>query len=144
MFQAPISYFSLPRWMLEGGAHWSQGAATYHQNFSDYLEERKRNTGELFSNPSIYTAQWLAEFLNPNPATNWAYWATYENYRLYDVGLLATEALVALKGPETFMHLYTDVGSGQSFLQAFEKEYGLAWSEAVSIIAQTIEAEINS
>jgi hypothetical protein len=142
MIQAPHNYASLPRWLLEGGAEWSQSAATYSGNFNKYLEERKRNTNDLLNNPSAYTPEWIATFLDVNPGTDWIYWNAFDNWRLYDVGLLATEALVALNGPETVMKLYTDVGNGQTFMDSFNTEYGIAWVDAVPILAGAITAEI--
>jgi hypothetical protein len=142
MVQAPNIHYQIPRWLLEGGAAWSQCAAIFSSDYKHYLEERTRNTGDIFANPSLYTAEWITQFLNPDPLTTWAYWNAYENWRLYDIGLLATEVLVSLKGPEAYMRLYTNVGNGLTFASSFEKEFGLSWTEAAPIIARAIEAEI--
>ena len=142
MIQVPQGYGTLPRWLLEGQAEWSQAAATYSSNYNDYLKERRNNTNELFTNSSLYTATWIATFLNPNPVSDWAYWSTYENWRLYDIGSLATEALVALKSPAAVMNLYTNVGNGQTFTQAFNTEFGISWADAVPILASAIAAEL--
>ena len=142
MIQVPQGYGTLPRWLLEGQAEWSQAAATYSSNYNDYLKERRNNTNELFTNSSLYTATWIATFLNPNPVSDWAYWSTYENWRLYDIGSLATEALVALKSPAAVMNLYTNVGQGQTFTQAFNTEFGISWADAVPILASAIAAEL--
>jgi hypothetical protein len=142
LIQVPQGPYTLPRWLLEGQAEWSQAAATYSSNYNDYLKERRNNTNELFTNSSLYTATWIATFLNPNPVSDWAYWSTYENWRLYDVGSLATEALVALKSPAAVMNLYTNVGNGQTFTQAFNTEFGISWADAVPILASAIAAEL--
>ena len=142
MIQVPQGYGTLPRWLLEGQAEWSQAAATYSSNYNDYLKERRNNTNELFTNSSLYTATWIATFLNPNPVSDWAYWSTYEDWRLYDIGSLATEALVALKSPAAVMNLYTNVGKGQTFTQAFNTEFGISWADAVPILASAIAAEL--
>lgn len=142
MIQVPQGYGTLPRWLLEGQAEWSQAAATYSSNYNDYLKERRNNTNVLFKNSSLYTATWIATFLNPNPGPDWAYWSTYENWRLYDIGSLATEALVALKSPAAVMNLYTNVGNGQTFTQAFNTEFGISWADAVPILASAIAAEL--
>lgn len=142
MIQVPQGYGTLPRWLLEGQAEWSQAAATYSSNYNDYLKERRNNTNVLFKNSSLYTATWIATFLNPNPVSDWAYWSTYENWRLYDIGSLATEALVALKSPAAVMNLYTNVGKGQTFTQAFNTEFGISWADAVPILASAIAAEL--
>jgi hypothetical protein len=141
MIQAPHDYYSLPHWLLEGGAEWSQAAAIFHSNSSQYLTERKNDTADLFRSPGTYTTEWLTQYLNPAPES-WAYWNAYENWRLYDVGFLATEALVSLKGPISMMNLYADVGRGQTFIQAFETEFGTTWATAVPILAASIHAEL--
>jgi hypothetical protein len=142
MFQAPSTYFNIPRWFLEGGATWSQVAATYSADYWTYLDQQRAIASELAAKPDTYTTKWITDFLNPNPLTPWSYWSTYENWRLYDVGSLATEVLVALSGPDAYMRMYTDVGLGLTFAGAFEKEFGLAWADAVPIIASAIQAEL--
>jgi hypothetical protein len=40
------------------------------------------------------------------------------------------------------LNLYKDVGSGQTFQQAFQQEFGMAWSDACPILAKAISDEI--
>jgi hypothetical protein len=56
---------------------------------------------------------------------------------------MAVEILVNLKGPGAIMKLYENVGQGQTFVNAFKQEYGIAWSEACPIIASAISAELS-
>ncbi len=67
-----------------------------------------------------------------------------DSWRIYDVGFLATEVLVALKGPGTVMKLYSNVASGQSFDAAFAELYGILWGEAYKKIARTIAIEVGT
>ena len=95
-----------------------------------------------------YTAEWIQEFLNPNPVFNkdtdiWLYWQKYPNYRVYDIGGLANEILTSIKGPSAVMNLYAAVGKGSTFLDAFKQEFGINWNEAVTYISKAIAAELD-
>lgn len=134
----------VPRWHAEGEAEFAQAAAIYHLDFENYTAERQRIIKELVNNTEI-TESWLVEFLNPSTGlVNWQSWDKYSNWRLYDVGMLVTEILTSLKGPESTMSLSSEVGKGLSYQKAFEKIYGISWKSAVPLIAQIIYAEINS
>lgn len=130
----------LPRWLLEGVATYSQAAVEGMVSFDLYKSERTRETGGL--NNSL---EWLESFLAPT-GNDWSHWNKYtgnDSWRVYDVGFMATEALVALRGPNTVMSLYTKVGNGQTFDQAFNELYGISWAEAHKIIARVIFLQIN-
>ena len=131
---------TLPRWLVEGGATWIASASVFYSNFSAYQSEINRNIDEL-KNKIHPSSEWVTEFLNPEPVDGWTYWNSYENWRLYDVGLLATEILTSLKGPDSVMNLFKSVGNGKTFMEAFKDEYGISWKEAVPIIARVIEKE---
>ena len=138
------THWDLPRWLLEGGAEWSQGAAIYYSDIVLYQEERRRNTDDLFKHPTTYTKAWIQNYLKATGDQSWAYWDQFEHWRVYDVGLMATEILVALKGPTSVMNLYSKVctGSGMTWAQAFKAEYGSEWSDAVPYIADAIAKEL--
>lgn len=134
----------LPRWHVEGEAEFSQAASIYYSDYQKYLAERSRITSELIKNPEI-TEDWLIDFLSPKTGlTNWQSWDKYYNWRLYDVGMLVTELLASLKGPESTMMLSAEVGEGISYKDAFNKIYGISWQEAVPLMAKIISKEINS
>ena len=131
----------LPRWLLEGMASYSQAAVEGATSFDAYKAERTREIGGLKN-----SVEWLESFLAPT-GSDWSHWNKYTNndsWRIYDVGFMATEALVALKGPNTVMSLYTKVGNGQTFDQAFNELYGISWTEAHKIIARVIYSQIQS
>lgn len=130
----------LPRWLLEGVATYSQAAVLGMTSFDAYKSERTREVNS-FKN----SVEWLESFLAPT-GSDWSHWNKYtgnDSWRIYDVGFMATEALVALRGPNTVMSLYTKVGSGQTFDQAFNELYGISWAEAHKIIARVISLQIN-
>jgi len=134
----------IPRWHAEGEAEFAQAAAIYHLDFTSYNVERQRIIKDLIRNPEI-DKNWLIEFLNPaSGLVKWQAWDKYDGWRVYDIGMLVTEILTSLKGPESTMGLSFEVGNGLSYQKAFEKIYGITWKLAVPLIADIIYAQINS
>jgi hypothetical protein len=141
-------YGDLPQWLMEGTAEWSGSVARFSDKYSDFLTFRTKNLDSKYANASNFTTEWITTFLNPNPVflpnqDNWVYWANYPSDNVYSIGLMAVEILVNLKGPGAIMKLYENVGQGQTFVNAFKQEYGIAWSEACPIIASAISAELS-
>lgn len=133
------TYAHLPRWLLEGMATWAQAAILGEKGFDAYKAERRSETSGF-----RYGVEWIEGFLKPT-GTNWIPWNNYtgeDSWRVYDVGLLATEILVALKGPRVVMRLYQEVARGQTFDEAFQSLYGLAWQDAYKIMARVIASQI--
>jgi hypothetical protein len=131
----------LPRWLLEGMATYSQAAVLGATSYDAYAAERRKET-----NGFKYGSAWLETFLAPT-GTDWSHWNSYggnDSWRVYDAGFLATEVLVALKGPGTAMQLYRDVAAGQSFNDAFAALYGISWAEAYKVIARVIAIQVGS
>lgn len=134
----------VPRWQAEGEAMFAQAASIYHLDFLSYTVERKRIIKELINNPEI-SQNWLIDFINPEKGlTRWEVWDKYPGWRVYDVGMLVTEVLASLKGPESTMRLSLEVGNGLTYQKAFEKIYGIPWEAAVPLLAQIIYNQLNS
>lgn len=134
----------IPRWHAEGEAIFAQAAAIYHLDFATYNVERQRIIKGLIKNPEI-DKNWLTEFLNPaSGLIKWQAWDKYDGWRVYDIGMLVTEILTSLKGPESTMGLSLEVGNGLSYQKAFEKIYGISWEQAVPLFAEIIYAQINA
>lgn len=134
----------VPRWQAEGEAMFAQAASIYHSDFAKYTNERQRIIGGLVGNPEI-TESWLIDFISPaSGLINWQVWDKYDGWRVYDVGMLVTEVLASLKGPEAPMSLSLEVGNGLSYEKAFEKIFGFSWKSAVPMIAKIIHNLINS
>lgn len=131
----------LPRWLMEGMATYAQAAVMGATSFDAYVAERRKET-----NGFRYGTAWLETFLAPT-GTDWTPWNSYtgnDSWRVYDVGFLATEVLVALKGPGTAMQLYSEVAAGRTFNDAFASLYGISWAEAYKIIVRVIASQIGS
>ena len=141
-------YGDAPQWLLEGGAEWAATAARFSGNFDDFLKFRDLDLSSQYSqSSSIYTFDYIDLYLNPKPVflpnqDNWAYWGKYNGWDAYALGFMVTEILVNVKGIDSYMKLYEDVGSGKSFVEAFQGIFGLTWAEACPIIADAIASEL--
>jgi hypothetical protein len=145
--KAPNSYCCvkayLPYWTVEGGAEFAQAAAIFPTSFDRYLIERKNDTDEFLSNrDGKFTLDWIKSYLD---VTNFSMWNdSTNNWRMYDVGFLVNEALVAIKGPDISMQLNKDVANGMNWSQAFEKNMGVSWADALPKLAAAIKAQLKS
>lgn len=135
------SYETVPRWLVEGGANWVQAVAVFSGSQKKYLEERKRVAKELFGS-KMYTAAFLEEFLNPKSGFGWKSWDNYEFWRIYDIGMLATEIMTAVKGPDSFMNMHLRMGQGESFETAFEAEFNMPWDKGAKVLARSIQVQL--
>jgi len=107
----------------------------------DYLTFRKNLPyGQGPTNVTDYTQTSLQNYLvNQLPST------CYQNGDLYSlgytVGALASEALVAIAGPQAMMALFSLGAEGQDFPTAFMNVYGISWSDAARILSTVIAKE---
>jgi hypothetical protein len=127
----------VPWWFSEGGAEFSQIAAIFSDSFNRYLDDREHWAQEVIQNrEKKFTKAWLANFLKP-PSTS--VWASQENqWRLYDVGLLVSEIMTAIKGPGINIQIFEDIAKGSTFEKSFESHFGISWDLAVPLIAESI------
>jgi hypothetical protein len=127
----------VPWWFSEGGAEFSQIAAIFSDSFNRYLDDREHWAQEVIQNrEKKFTKAWLANFLKP-PSTS--VWASQENqWRLYDVGLLVSEIMTAIKGPSINIQIFEDIAKGSTFEKSFESHFGISWELAVPLIAESI------
>lgn len=131
----------MPWWMVEGGAEFSQAASTFPNSYRDYLDERVRDTNQILANSEDkFTISWIEKFLEPSARSMWAdpLW----DGRIYDLGYLANEAFVALKGPGISMQLFRDVALGSTWQEAFAKNFGQTWDEALPSLSKAIKAQL--
>ena len=52
-------------------------------------------------------------------------------------------ALVAIKGPDTLIDIYEQMGKRLTFDQAFKNTYGVEWSYALPILTKAVHANLN-
>ena len=131
-----------PQWLTEGGAEFIQTASVHNQSFDKYLTDRKRVTEELYKFKN-FDSNWLNAFLNPAKlGTDWDLWKSYYGFRVYDVGFMTSEILVAIAGPNSIMEVFKLMGDGLSFQDSFFKIFGVKWDSAIKTITSVLASQI--
>ena len=132
-----------PRWLTEGGAEFIQTASVYFESFSKYKRSRDLVTAELFG-VKTFNKIWLDKFLNPPTiGIDWSNWGDqYEGWRIYDVGFLVSEILVAIAGPNSIMEIFKLMGDGLTYQDSFMKVFGVEWDSAIKTITEVLGKQI--
>lgn len=124
-------------WFREGSAEWVANAVVNYENFDAYKNFQKVNCSDCFTLTPEYIQEYLeSAFANSLPAK-------FNQFYNYNMGSFVIEALVALKGQESIIEMYAQMGSKLTFNQAFKVIYGVEWSYAIPILAKTVHANIN-
>jgi hypothetical protein len=138
-----------PNWLQEGTAEWASMVIAYNDDYQAYTKFREYALGEQYRNASTFDAEWIEKFLNPYtviPDTQEAgagyYNKIYPRWYPYAFGVMAYEMLTVIKGPDAMLNMYTSIGKGSSFPEAFKTEFGISWAEAVPYISRAIAAEL--
>ena len=124
----------VPRWLIEGGAVWSQVFYNDHKNLDRYL--RSGDWGIL----SGYDSKFFQDYLIIPEYNNniWAYTDKWPGMRAYDLGAFLCEMLVALRGPDSIIELNKEYLKVGSFEVAFKNIYGLSWKEAQPYFSESV------
>ena len=131
----------MPRWLVEGSASFVEMASVYSNDFTKYLGAKGSLLTQLQYQKS-FREEDLIKFLDaPSLGTNWSSWDSYPQQRVYDIGMLVSEIMVAVAGPESLLEQFKLVASGLSYKQAFEKVFSVSWEEGVKLIAKAISRE---
>ena len=129
-----------PCWLFTGGAN-SVGPMVSAITLEDYLTFRKNLPfSQGPTTVTDYTQTSLQDYLvNQLPST------CYQDANIfslgYTVGAFATEALVAIAGPQAMMALFSLGAEGQDFPTAFMNVYGISWSDASVILSKVVAAQ---
>ena len=124
-------------WFREGSAEWVQNMSVNYLNYEsykDFLRADCRNSCRNLSEADI------VEFLEKSKENFTP--SNFDQFFNYSLGSRFIEALVALKGPDTLIGMYEEMGKKLSFDQAFKNVYGVEWSYAIPILAKTIYANL--
>ena len=135
----------VPRWVLEGGATFAQTFWKEGESQENYLNKPN----------DVYSVYQLGEelfrdyfkFTPPRQrGTNevWEYTDQWPDFHAYLVGSYMCELLVALRGPESILNLYREHLKADSFDIAFEKIYGMTWTEAYPYLTDAISGSVNA
>jgi hypothetical protein len=67
----------------------------------------------------------------------------FQGWLAYSLGSHVAEALVAIKGPDILVEMYSEMSKDISFAAAFKNIFGVDWNYAIPILAKTIFANLN-
>jgi hypothetical protein len=126
-------------WFREGSAEWVQNMAVNFNDFKSYELFLGSDCG--YSCVRLSEAN-ILEFLEKSKENFTP--PGYDQFLNYSLASRFIEALVAIKGPDTLIDIYEQMGKRLSFDQAFKNTYGVEWSYALPILAKTIHANLNN
>jgi hypothetical protein len=120
-------------WYREGSAEWAQNMSVNYLDYKTYREFIRLDCSNACKNLSEAD---IVEFLeksfdNYTPPK-------FDQFLNYSLSSRFIEALVALKGPDTLIGMYEEMGKKLTFDQAFKNVYGVEWSYALPILAKTV------
>lgn len=126
-----------PAWFREGSAQWAENAVINYSSFENYLKFlRIKCDTECRSMSESDIVEFLTQARQERLPAKFTRWLNY------NMGAIIAETLVAIKGHEALVDMYREFGSGSEFAPAFKKVYGIAWTEAIPILAKTVHAKI--
>jgi len=125
-----------PCWLTEGQAHFA-GISAGTSSFEKYKQIRKQQVqSHNVDSFTEYSPATILDFYNSDIPDQCL---RRPNYRLgYTLGFLTVEALSAIGGIESSMIVYQRAASGQSFNQAFQDVYGVAWDDVKPVLAEVV------
>jgi hypothetical protein len=138
----PVNNGMLPRWLIEGSASFVEMASINYDSFDKYKIAKASLLTELLYRKE-FNEKKLIQFLDaPSLGKDWSSWDSYSTQRVYDIGMMVTEIMVSLKGPESILEQNKYVASGLSYQKAFEKVFGISWADGVKVIAKVLAKQI--
>jgi hypothetical protein len=138
------SPYVAPRWLFEGGGQFIQDFMMYGSNYQEWV--LKTSGSQL----KAYDLKFFEDFLTYNfpiiygpDGDPWFYTSAWPNQRVYDVGALVYQVLIAINGPDPVMALFEDMSLTGNFDTSFKNIYGISWSDAKPLVAKAIYGMVN-
>tara|TARA_B100000676_G_scaffold305095_1_gene358552 strand:- start:26 stop:1171 length:1146 start_codon:yes stop_codon:yes gene_type:complete len=129
-----------PCWLNEGIAH-AAGLSLGVETYEEYLDIRS----------SQVTARHLQQTVSASTILNYynesipGICIRNPDYVLgYSIGYLTVEAMNAMAGADSAMHMYSVMASGKDFEEAFELTYEISWNNAKPIFAEYVSSVISN
>ena len=132
-----------PCWLNEGIAH-AAGISLGVETYEEYLDMRSsqvraRHIQVPFND---YSASTVLDYYNKSIPGDCI---KNPDYVLgYSIGYLTVEAMNAMSGADSAMHVYSVMGSGKDFEEACEMIYELSWNDAKPIFAEYVSMVITN
>lgn len=130
-----------PTWFSQGTAVFMEGAAPNHKSFDDFMHFRLVDSAILYNDcPYVFCikldAALIQDYLSlTHQEKNWD---NFPYGMKYMMSARVVEILVSLKGPDSMISMFDEIGLGRRFDQAFEKVYGISYESAKPIIARIV------
>ena len=132
-----------PCWLNEGIAH-AAGLSLGVETYEEYLDIRSSQvTGRHMKPPfNEYSPSTILKYYNESIP---GICIRNPDYVLgYSIGYLTVEAMNAMAGADSAMHMYSVMASGKDFEEAFELTYEISWNNAKPIFAEYVSLVINN
>ena len=132
-----------PCWLNEGIAH-AAGISLGVETYEEYLDMRSaqvrvRHIQAPFND---YSASTVLDYYNKSIP---GLCIQNPDYVLgYSIGYLTVEAMNAMSGADSAMHMYSIMGTGKVFEEAFETIYDISWNDAKPIFAEYVSIVITN
>ena len=131
-----------PCWLNEGIAH-AAGISLGVETYEEYLDMRSaqvrvRHIQAPFND---YSASTVLDYYNKSIP---GLCIKNPDYVLgYSIGYLTVEAMNAMSGADSAMHMYSIMATGKEFEEAFEIIYDISWNDAKPIFAEYVSIVIS-
>ncbi len=132
-----------PCWLNEGIAH-AAGISLGVDSYVEYLDMRSaqvrvRHIQAPFND---YSASAVLDYYNKSIP---GLCIKNPDYVLgYSIGYLTVEAMNAMSGADSGMHMYSIMANGKEFEEAFEIIYDISWNDAKPIFAEYVSMVITN
>ena len=132
-----------PCWLNEGIAH-AAGISLGVETYEEYLDMRSaqvrvRHIQAPFND---YSASTVLDYYNKSIP---GLCIKNPDYVLgYSIGYLTVEAMNAMSGADSAMHMYSIMATGKGFEEAFEIIYDISWNDAKPIFAEYVSIVITN
>ncbi len=132
-----------PCWLNEGIAH-AAGLSLGVKTYEEYLDIRSSQvTGRHIKAPfNEYSPSTILKYYNESIP---GICIRNPDYVLgYSIGFLTVEAMNAMAGADSAMHMYSAMASGKDFEEAFVLTYEISWNDAKPIFAEYVSSVISN
>ncbi len=129
-----------PCWLNEGIAH-AAGLSLGVETYEEYLDIRSSQVTGRHLQQTVSASTILNYYNESIPGIC----IRNPDYVLgYSIGYLTVEAMNAMAGADSAMHMYSVMASGKDFEEAFELTYEISWDNAKPIFAEYVSLVINN
>ncbi len=132
-----------PCWLNEGIAH-AAGISLGVENYQEYLDMRSLQVTARHMQPPYNDYSPTAIMSYYNDSIPGACERNPDYVLGYSIGYLTVEAMNAMSGADSAMHMYSIMASGSDFEEAFQITYDIAWSDAKALFAEYVSAVISN